>query len=211
MIKVVIVEDDAGFRRSLIQVLKSTPEIQVAGDFSNCATAAAGMAALAPDVVLMDLNLPDGSGPELTTQLKSCLPDLNVVILTVYNDTEHIFKALRAGACGYLLKQSSAREIIEAVLLAQSGGAPMTNQIARKVLAAFQAETPAASEQEKLSPRDVSILERVAQGASNKEIADQLSLTPKTVGWYLNGIYRKLHVQSRTQAVNKFYQTRPRI
>ena len=211
MIKVAVVEDDAGFRRSLIEVLKSAPGLKFVAEYSNGESAIAGLVNVAPDVVLMDLNLPDLSGAEITAQVKRQLPDLNVVILTVYNDAEHIFKALRAGACGYLLKQASAREIIESVNQAQGGGAPMTNEIARKVLTVFAEPAPAQAEGEALSAREKSILELVAQGRSNKDVADQLSLTPKTVGWYLNGIYRKLHVQSRTQAVNKYYQNRPRI
>ena len=211
MIKVAVVEDDAGFRGSLIAVLKSAPGLEFVAEYSTGAAAIAGLVEVVPDVVLMDLNLPDLSGAEITAQVKRLLPGLNVVILTVYNDAEHIFKALRAGACGYLLKQSSAREIVESVNQAQGGGAPMTNEIARKVLTVFAEPAPAEAGGETLSAREKSILELVAQGRSNKDIGDQLTLTPKTVGWYLNGIYRKLHVQSRTQAVNKYYQSRPRM
>jgi DNA-binding NarL/FixJ family response regulator len=211
MIKVAVVEDDVRFRKSLLRTLQASPGLKCVGEYGSGAEALTELPKAEPDVVMMDLNLPDQSGVVVTSRIKVLLPDLNVIILTVFNDSEHIFEALRAGACGYLLKQSSATEIVEAITLAQSGGSPMTNEIARKVLAAFAEPRPSKEVGESLSPRDKSILELVAQGRSNKEIASQLTLTPKTVGYYLNGIYRKLHVQSRTQAVNKYYPTRPRV
>lgn len=211
MIKVALVEDEVRFRKSLLQVLQTAPGLKCVAEYGSGAEAVAGLPAAHPDIVLMDLNLPDQSGAEVTARVKELLPNLNVIVLTVYNDAEHIFQALRAGACGYLLKRSSAGEIMEAIAQAQGGGAPMTNEIARKVLAAFAEPQPAKEAGEALSAREKSILELVAQGRANKEIADRLTLTPKTVGYYLNGIYRKLHVQSRTQAVNKYYQTRPRM
>ena len=211
VIKFALVEDDARFRKSLLRALQTSPGFKCVGEFNNGAEAVAGLPAAQPDVVIMDLNLPDQSGAEVTALVKDVMPDLKVVVLPVYNDVDHIFKALRAGACGYLLKQSSGKEIVEAITLAHSGGSPMTNEIARKVLAAFAEPRPSREAGESLTPRDKSILELVAQGRSNKEIADQLSLTTKTVGYYLNGIYKKLHVQSRTQAVNKYYGNRPRL
>jgi DNA-binding NarL/FixJ family response regulator len=207
MIKVAVVEDDARFRKSLLRVLRATSGFDCVAEYSCGAEAVAGLPKDCPDVVLMDLHLPDMSGAEVTARAMESLPNLNVVVLTVYNDAEHIFEALRAGACGYLLKQSTAKEITEAITQVQGGGSPMTNEIARKVLAAFAETRPSKDAGEVLSPRDKSILKLVAQGRANKEIADQLSLTPKTVGWYLNGIYRKLHVQSRIQAVNKYYKS----
>jgi DNA-binding NarL/FixJ family response regulator len=159
---------------------------------------------------MMDLNLPDSTGAEVTAQLKAQLPDLTIIVLTVYNDADSIFGALRAGASGYLLKQSTAQEILEAIDTARSGGAPMTNEIARKVIAAFREPAPEPDPGGALAPREREILDLVAQGYANKEIADQLSLSVGTVCWYLHEIYRKLHVQSRTQAVNKVRQSRSR-
>jgi DNA-binding NarL/FixJ family response regulator len=152
----------------------------------------------------MDLNLPDLPGSEVTAQLKAMVPELSIIILTVYNDAENIFKALRAGASGYLLKQATAQEILEAVAEVHRGGAPMTSEIARKVIAAFH-EPPVQVEAavETLAPREKEILELLAKGYANKEIADKLGITVGTACWYLHGIYRKLHVQSRVQAVNK--------
>jgi DNA-binding NarL/FixJ family response regulator len=207
MIKVAIVEDDARFRKSLRRVIESRPDLNCVGEFPTGAEAIAGIPPKQPDVVLMDLNLPDSSGAEVTAQLKAQLPDLSVVVLTVYNDAEHIFKALRAGAGGYLLKQATATEILEAIAEAHRGGAPMTSEIARKVIAAFHEPKPATAPTEVLAPREREILELVASGYANKEIADKLAITLSTVCWYLHEIYKKLHVQSRVQAVNKLRQS----
>lgn len=208
MIKVAIVEDDARFRKSLRRVIESKTELSCVAEYVNGADAIVGIPKDKPEVVLMDLNLPDSSGAEIIAQVKPQMPDLSVVVLTVYNDAEHIFKALRAGAGGYLLKQATAAEILDAIAEAHRGGAPMTSEIARKVIAAFHEPKPAAQpETQALAPREREILELVANGYANKEIADKLSITLSTVCWYLHEIYKKLHVQSRVQAVNKFRQS----
>jgi DNA-binding NarL/FixJ family response regulator len=209
LIKVAIVEDDSRFRQSLRRVIESKPGLKCIAEYGTGAEAGKILRDM-PDVVLMDLNLPDCSGAEVTAQLKAQLPNLSVVILTVYNDADHIFKALRAGACGYLLKQASAPEILEAIADAYRGGAPMTSEIARKVIAAFHETKPASSPMEALAPREQEILELVANGYANKEIADKLAITLSTVCWYLHEIYKKLHVQSRVQAVNKLRQSSSR-
>jgi len=212
-IKVAIVEDDARFRKSLRQVIESKPGLTCVAEYATGTEAIAGIPRVLPAVVLMDLNLPDFSGAEVTAQLKTQLPNISVVVLTVYNDADHIFKALRAGAGGYLLKQATAAEILEAIAEAHRGGAPMTSEIARKVLAAFHEPKPAPSAMETLAPREKEILELVANGYANKEIADKMSITLSTVCWYLHEIYEKLHVQSRVQAVNKLREssTRPKV
>lgn len=210
MIKVAIVEDDAPFRKSLRQVIESKPDFSCVAECGNGGEALERIPRDPPEIVLMDLNLPDCSGAEVIARLKILLPNINVVVLTVYNDTEHIFKALRAGACGYLLKQATAGEILEAIAEAHRGGAPMTSGIARKVIATFQEQPAVEDATAKLSPREREILELVADGYANKEIADKLSITLSTVCWYLNETYKKLHVQSRVQAVNKLRQSSPR-
>ncbi|HSY18289.1 MAG TPA: response regulator transcription factor [Candidatus Acidoferrales bacterium] len=206
-IKVAIVEDDARFRKSLRRVLESRPGLVCIAEYGTGAEAIERIPRDLPEVVLMDLNLPDSSGAEVTARLKSQLPDISVVILTVYNAAEHIFKALRAGADGYLLKQATAAEILEAVAEAHRGGAPMSSEIARKVIAAFHEPKPAPAATETLAPREREILELVANGYANKEIADKLAITLSTVCWYLHEIYKKLHVQSRVQAVNKLRES----
>lgn len=208
-IRIAIVEDEVRFRQSLRRVIESKPGFICVAEYGTGAEAVKNIPRDQPEVVLMDLNLPDSSGAEITARLKAQLPDLSVVVLTVYNDAEHIFKALRAGAGGYLLKQATAGEILGAIAEAHRGGAPMTSEIARKVIAAFHEPKPAPAAAEALAPREMEILELVANGYANKEIADKLAITLSTVCWYLHEIYKKLHVQSRVQAVNKLRQTSP--
>ena len=206
-IKVAIVEDDVRFRKSLRRVIESKSGLACIAEYATGAEAIEHIPRDLPEVVIMDLNLPDSSGAEVTARLKSQLPEISVVILTVYNDAEHIFKALRGGADGYLLKQATAGEILEAITEAHRGGAPMTSEIARKVIAAFHEPKAAPTAMEILAPREQEILELVANGYANKEIADKLAITLSTVCWYLHEIYKKLHVQSRVQAVNKLRQS----
>jgi DNA-binding NarL/FixJ family response regulator len=204
MIKFAIVEDDARFCKSLRRVVESNPEYTCDAIYPNGRQALEGIPARVPDMVIMDLNLPDMAGADVTAQLKSEMPDLRIIILTVYNDSENIFRALRAGASGYLLKQATAQEILDAIAEVYRGGAPMTSEIARKVIATFH--EPSNQTQNAvgtLSPREKEILDLLAQGYANKEIADKLGITVGTTCWYLHGIYRKLHVQSRVQAINK--------
>jgi len=208
MIRVAVVEDDIRFRESLLLVLQEYPELTCVGDFDCGEKAVQHISSVRPDVVLMDLNLPDCSGAEATARIKVKLPAVNIIVLTVFNDAEHIFLALRAGACGYLLKQATADEIVDAVKLAHEGGAPMTNEIARKVLAVFARPCSGTSEVDSLAAREKEILELVAKGFANKQVADQLSLTLGTVRWYLHEIYRKLHVQSRTEAARKYLHSK---
>lgn len=204
MIKIAIVEDDVPFQKSLRRVVESKSGFKCIAVCSNGAEALKVIPQNPPDIVVMDLNLPDMSGADVTARLKPDLPDMGIIILTVYNDPDSIFNALRSGASGYLLKQATAREILDAIDVAYRGGAPMTNEIARKVIAAFHApQTQVKDAAESLAPREKEILDLLASGYANKEIADKLNLTVGTVCWYLHGIYKKLHVQSRMQAVNK--------
>ncbi len=204
MIRVGIVEDSAGVRRTLQAMLDDTP------GFTCICACGSGEEALKviprdpPDVVLMDLHLPNLSGIETTERLKQVLPRLNIIMITVYADTESVFKALRAGAIGYLLKRSSPEEILNAITDVSKGGAPMTSEIARKVVAAFQEPTAAKTEEEGISRREREILEALCQGDSNQNIAAKLSLSIETVRWHLKKIYEKLHVSSRTEAMAKF-------
>jgi len=207
MIKIAIVEDDVPFQKSLRRVIESKAGLSCVAICSTGAEALEVIPANRPDIVIMDLNLPDMTGAEVTASLTATIPRLNIIVLTVYNDADNIFNALRSGASGYLLKQATAPEILDAIDVAYHGGAPMTNEIARKVIVAFRNPVQEPKEEsESLAPREKEILDCVAQGYANKEIADQLELTVGTVCWYLHEIYRKLHVQSRVQAVNKARQ-----
>jgi len=156
------------------------------------------------DVVLMDIQLPSMSGVECTAHLKEQSPGAQIIMVTVYEDPDRIFQALRAGACGYLLKRSTPDQIVAAIRDVHQGGAPMSSEIARKVIAQFREPVETAAEVDNLSGREREVLELVAQGMNNKEIAGRLGVSVDAVRWHLKHIYLKLHVHSRTQAALKF-------
>ena len=160
------------------------------------------------EVVLMDIQLPKLSGIECTARLKRLLPSVQIIMITVYEDTERISAALRAGACGYLLKRCTPKELVAAVREARSGGVPMPREIARKVIAAFQQPITTAAEIEDLRPSEKKIIELLALGLPNKEIANRLGLGTRTVRWHLENIYVKLHINSRTEAILKYHSTK---
>jgi DNA-binding NarL/FixJ family response regulator len=208
MTRIAIVEDNRLIRESLVDYVQTDPECQCV---CECATAEEALKLIPkhhPEIVLMDIQLPNVSGIECTARLKQMLPTVQIIMVTVYEDTERIFKALRAGACGYLLKCCSPEELVSAVREVRQGGAPMSREIARKVITSFQEPVAAAAQVEDLSVRELEILELLAAGNSNKQIAGRLSLTENTVRWHLWHVYNKLHVRSRTEAVLKFQSAR---
>jgi len=206
MIKVGIVEDNKTLRDGFETLLNRTPGFQCVCTCATVAEALKKIPKALPDVVLMDIQLPDATGVECTAKLKEQLPGLHIVIVTVYEDSERIFQALRAGACGYLLKRARPETIIAAIREAQEGGVPMTPEIARKVIGQFRNQTAAAAEVESLTDREREVLELVMHGHNNKAIADRLGVTVAAVKWHLQHIYGKLHVHSRTEAALKFKQ-----
>jgi DNA-binding NarL/FixJ family response regulator len=161
-----------------------------------------------PDVVLMDIQLPKMSGVECVGKIKELLPAAQVIMVTVYEDPDTIFRALRAGASGYVLKRAPSESILGAVREVQRGGVPMSAEIARKVISYFHAQAAASKETEKLTSREREVLDLVAQGFSNKEIAERIGVSVDAVLWHLKHIYQKLHVHSRSEAILKL---RPRI
>lgn len=204
MIRVAIVEDSKTIRESLTHYVQTDPECQCV---FSCATAEEALEDIPkhqPEVVLMDIQLPKQSGIECAAQIKKMLPAIQIIMVTVYEDTERISAALRAGACGYLLKRATPAEIVSAVREARMGGVPMPREIARKVIASFQRPSAVEEGMEELRPSERKILELLAMGLANKEIADRLGLSPGTVRWHLENIYGKLNVHSRTEAVLKF-------
>ena len=203
-ITVAIVEDESRIRDQLAATINEAPGFRCQGAFASAEQGLREISRQPPDVVLMDINLPKMSGVECTFRLKKLVPSLQIVMLTVYEDSEQIFKALEMGASGYLLKRTPPDEILKAVSEVYHGGSPMSGSVARLVVQSFakrnNPEAPA------LSPRETEVLALVAKGYINKEIADQLSLSLETVRSYLRSTYDKLHVRSRTEAAMKFFK-----
>jgi DNA-binding NarL/FixJ family response regulator len=203
-IKVSIVEDKAGIRKSLAVLINGSAGFECISHFPNAEVAIAEMPQNWPDVVLMDINLPEMSGIDCVKKLKALRPALQVIMLTVYVENEKIFKSLVAGASGYLIKDTPPTEILEAVADVQRGGSPMSSHIARKVVQHVQQFGGISDDTMDLSPREYEILELLAKGQQYKEIADMLGISALTVRTHLRNIYEKLQVHSRTEAVVKF-------
>jgi DNA-binding NarL/FixJ family response regulator len=203
-ISVSIVEDNRGTRESLTELLGRSSGLRCVGAHATGEEALRKIPGEKPDVVLMDINLPGMSGIECVAQLKDRLPKTQILMLTTYEEGDLIFDSLRSGASGYLLKNMRPDELVQAVEQVHSGGAPMSMQIARKVVNHFQQIKSPSSEVEKLTKREHEILALLAKGYLYKEIADQLGISLSTVRAHLHAVYEKLHVQSRTEAVVKF-------
>ena len=204
IIEVAIVEDNAALGASLRQLVESTEGLRCVGVWTTGEDALKKVGAFRPKVVLMDINLPGISGIEATARIKHHLPETQVIMVTVYRDHDKIFAALKAGASGYLLKRSSPAEVRAAITDVCTGGAPMSAEIARRVVEAFYQPATADSEQVSLSPRETEILDQLCDGLANKEIADQLDISVETVRVHLKHIYEKLHVRSRLEAALKY-------
>jgi DNA-binding NarL/FixJ family response regulator len=206
-ITVSIVEDNAAVCASLQRVLEGAEDCRCVSVSRNGAHALRTVPKHQPDVVIMDINLPDVSGIECTAKLKRLRPELQVLILTVYNDSREILKALEAGASGYLLKRSTPEEIVSAIRDVKAGGAPMSAEIARKVVQSFhRPEAARPQDVESLTARESEILGYLAQGHATKDIAEKMGVGYATVCTHLGHIYTKLHVRSRTAAVIKYLQ-----
>jgi DNA-binding NarL/FixJ family response regulator len=204
-IGVAIVEDDVPAREILAGWIRDADGFRLVGEFDDAETALAKLPSGKPSVVLFDINLPGMSGIECVRKLKPRLPDTQFVMVTVYEDANHIFNALSAGASGYLLKQTRRHELINALKDVHAGGSPMSSQIARKVVQNFyRTETKADGAAVELSPREREVLELLARGYLYKEIAEMLKISVLTVNTYIRRIYEKLHVRSRAQAVAKY-------
>jgi DNA-binding NarL/FixJ family response regulator len=209
--KVAIVEDNATLRKYLAEVISNTPGYRCVCACASAEAAVVEIPAHKPNVVLMDIHLPGESGIACTARLREKMPNLQVIMLTVYKDIKMIFQALKAGACGYVLKRSDDKEILDAIAEVRSGGAPMTSEIARMVVRSFM-ESPKVSDEngtDQLSSRELEILALVAEGCPNKEIASRLSISNGTVRTHLMHIYEKLHVRCRTEAAAKYLRSKP--
>ena len=203
-IAVAIVEDDVPAREILAGWIRNAGGFRCVGEFDDAETALAKLPHEKPSVVLFDINLPGMNGIECVRKLKPRLPDTQFVMVTVYEDANHIFNALSAGASGYLLKQMRRNELLDALKDVHAGGSPMSSQIARKVVQSFRRNESEIAGTNDLSPREREVIELLARGYLYKEIAELLKISVQTVNTYIRRIYEKLHVRSRAQAVAKY-------
>jgi DNA-binding NarL/FixJ family response regulator len=203
-INVSIVEDDGEARKLLVGWIKRAEGLNCVGEHGSAENALVALPQEKPGVVLMDINLPGMNGVECVRRLKTVLPTTQFVMLTVYEDADHIFNALAAGATGYLLKQTPRPELLAALREVNCGGSPMASNIARRVVQSFQQPVSSSVATEELSGREQEVLNLLARGFLYKEIADSLNISVATVNTYIRRIYEKLHVRSRAQAVAKY-------
>jgi DNA-binding NarL/FixJ family response regulator len=203
-IKVAIIEDDAWIRENLAARITQTQGFVSAGTYQTGEEAIERLPAQAPDVVLMDINLPKMNGIECVRQLKGLIPSAQILMLTVYEDSDKIFNSLVAGASGYLLKRTPQAEILDAIADVHRGNSPMTGHIARKVVQYFNQRGNLGPDMEKLSNREREVLDHLARGVPYKEIASSLAVSIDTIRAHIKGIYSKLHVHSRGEAVAKY-------
>ena len=203
-IKVAIVEDDEGIRASLAALIRRAPTLNLAGDYANAEAALKEIPRRPPNVVLMDINLPGMNGVECVRQLKTSLPAVQFLMLTVYEDSDSLFNSFKAGASGYLLKRTASARLLEAIRDVHAGGSPMTPQLARRVVQFFSRPAENAANVSELTPGEREFLDQLANGYAYKEIADRMSISIDTVRSYVRTVYEKLHVHSRTEAVVKY-------
>lgn len=205
MITVSIVDDESQLRQSIETFINGSPGFRCLSTYGSAEAAMQGLAKERPDVVLMDIHMAGMNGIECVEKLKELQPDIQIVMLTVYEDTEQIFRALAAGASGFLLKRQNPDKLLEAIREVYEGGSPMSHSIARKVVASFQKSERTGGEQASLlSPREETVLDCLAKGLAYKQIADQLGISITTIRSYLRRIYEKLHVQTRSEAVARY-------
>jgi DNA-binding NarL/FixJ family response regulator len=205
-ITVCIVEDNSGTRKSLVDLLTGDTGIRCLGAYATGEAGLEGIPTEKPEVALVDINLPGMSGIECVAQLKAKLPKLSVMMLTTYEEDDLIFNSLRAGASGYMLKNTTPAELVHAIEQVRAGGAPMSMNIARKVVQHFHKIPKPGPEVEHLTKREQELLALLAKGLFYKEIAEQLGITVNTVRTHVHSIYDKLHVQSRTEAAVHFFR-----
>lgn len=210
-IKVSIVDDNEGIRSSLATLIRRAPTLKLLGEYADAETALKDIPTKVPDVVLMDINLPGMNGVECVRQLKAALPKLQVLMLTVYEDSDSLFNSFKAGASGYLLKRTASARLLEAIHEVNTGGSPMTPQLARRVVQFFSAPVTAREDSAvaRLTPGEKEFLDQLANGYAYKEIADRMKISIDTVRSYVRTVYEKLHVHSRTEAVVKYLRSSP--
>jgi DNA-binding NarL/FixJ family response regulator len=203
-ISVCIVEDDPNLRESIRRFINLSPGFKCSGSFASGEELLSTTLEPVPDVVLMDINLPGMSGIQCVSRLKQLLPEVQVMMLTVYENSDRIFEALTAGASGFLVKNTPPDKLLDAIRDLAAGGGPMSSHIARKVIQAFHPAVKDAAAMEQLTVREQEVLELLSRGFAYKQIAAELDLGMGTIQTHISRIYKKLHVNSRTSAVMKF-------
>jgi DNA-binding NarL/FixJ family response regulator len=209
-IKVAIVDDDEGIRASLAVLIKRAADFRLLGDYPDAETALKEIPLRKPDVVLMDINLPGMKGFECVRQLKAQLPQVQFLMLTVYEDSDSLFNSLKAGASGYLLKRTASERLLDAIRDVHAGGSPMTPQLARRVVMFFNQPPKGEPAMAQLTAGEREFLDQLAKGYAYKEIADRMNISIDTVRSYVRTVYEKLHVHSRTEAVVKYLRAEGR-
>lgn len=208
MIKVSIVEDDAKLRETMARYFAGQAGFKCLCTYPDAESALAGIPGNPPDVVLMDINLPGIDGIECVARLRAALPDLKIIMLTVFEDSERVFNSLSAGAFGYLVKSNRPAKILQAIREVFEGGSPMSGHIARMVVQSFEKRGPSTDETASLTPRELEVLHGLSCGQPYKQISADLGISLSTVRTYIQRIYEKLHVHSQTEAVMKYARRR---
>jgi DNA-binding NarL/FixJ family response regulator len=206
MIRVAVIEDIPNYRNALQVLLNGSEGFECVAAFDNAETAHNELPTLQPDIALVDINLPGMNGIELVSFIRTASPSTLCMMCTAYDEDEKIFKALEAGAHGYILKSTSPAKLLEAIIDLKSGGSPMSNEIARKVVMAFKKMPNPKLAQ--LSAREKEVLELLVEGLLYKEIATRLAISIETVKRHCFNIYQKLHVSNRSEAIHKYHSNR---
>lgn len=205
MISICIVEDTIDILKGLECIILKNPSFKLLKSFTNAEEAIKEIPTIEPDIVLTDINLPQKSGIECMGEIKEVCPEMQFIMLTIYEDSDQVFEALKAGASGYILKNTPPEKIVESLLELYEGGSPMSPKIARKVLNSFNVEPKKNKFNDLLTKKEIEILEQLSKGYLYKEIAEKEHISISTVKTHLNHIYQKLQVQNRTEAINKLH------
>lgn len=198
-----VVDDDRGTREGLAALIGGTPGFRCVGTYASVEEALKRLATAVPDVLLLDIHLPGLTGSEGVRLLREKYPHTQVLMLTVFADEERVFESLCNGACGYLLKKTPPARLLDAIIEAREGGAPMSPDIARKIVVALQKSGPLEKPEQALTPHETRIVRMLAEGDSYQEVGERLGITVNTVRNYIRRIYEKLQVHTKSQAVSK--------